>query len=458
MTDLPRLTALKILHKASQKGARLEPVLESHLAKEKMEDRDRAFVSELVYGVVRWRRGLDEIIQGASGRPVKAIDPYVLDILRLGLVQMTVLTKVPVSAAVNESVNLARSASSTRPSTGFVNGVLRGIIRKFGLNKKRRTVMEMAESIVPKKAPPRERLAVKYSFPDWMVKRWAAKYGEKGAETILAGSQKQAPVFFRLNVREHAAGEIEKKFAEWGIAAEKFEYVENAYRLTKGKITPRSPFFMQGHVQPQDGASMIAASLLEPAENGLSADICCGKGIKTGFFASRIRDGKIVAMDNSFLKLSHLKTNMRRQGIANVKAVATDAASPWPVKARFGAIYIDAPCSGSGLFRRHPEGKWNKGLELVHEMAKLQLAMLGRAAVELAAGGVMVYSVCSIEPEEGEEQVERFLSGDRRFKRDNIKSKRPDLAEFITQKGDILILPGQKGMDGFFAARLVRAK
>jgi len=372
---------------------------------------------------------------------------------------MTEMDKVPVSAAVNESANLARAGAATRPSTGFVNGVLRGLIRKYGIGKRKVSVAHLAESELPKTAPPHVRLAVKYSFQDWMAKRWITRFGAAKAEEMMRQCQKQAPVFFRLNRYKETLEEIEAKFPGWSITAERFPYAEGGYILKSGKITPESPIFTKGYAQPQDGASMIAASLLAPKPKSLVADVCCGKGIKSGLFAQAMENkGIVVCMDNSHFKLTKLKSNMRRQGMKILRSVAADATIQWPVNKKFDAVYIDAPCSGFGLFRRHPEGKWNKPPQLISEMAAVQWKILQTAGGFLVKGGRLVYSVCSMEIEEGEEQIDKLLAMDKRFKRVDIKKSRPELSKFLTAKGDILILPGQDGMDGFFATELVFVK
>ncbi|VAX24673.1 16S rRNA (cytosine(967)-C(5))-methyltransferase [hydrothermal vent metagenome] len=456
MVDSARKSAYKILIALElQSGSRIEILLQGHAIDAKLGPRDKAFASEIVYGVTRWKRGLDMIIENGSSTPMERIDLEVLVLLRIGLYQIFEMTRTPISAAVNETVNVAKSLSKAKPLSGFVNGVLRGVIRNADLENKRIPISVMVESFLKKGAPEMLRLGAIHSFPGWIVKRWIKTFGPELTEKILAASNKKAPVFFRLNSLNIGKADFLTKATRWGVGADALSFVENGYLLKEGKLDPGAIPFVKGYVQPQDAASQLAASLLEVEPGDQVADICCGRGIKSGGFAQAMENkGKIFCLDNSVMRLTELATNMERQGVTICDAQRGDATESWPTAKKFTKIFVDAPCSGTGGFRRHPEGKWSKSQELVIQMSDLQKNILRMAVDRLTPGGHLVYAVCSIEPEEGIMQIENLLKKSGYVERVDLRKTDLPAKDFINDTGDLFILPGESGMDGFFAAKL----
>ncbi len=455
MEKSPRWIAFDLLQKLELRKSRIDPELAKWFEKTTFDERDKAFVSKLVYGVTRWRRGLDVIIDNASSTPLSRIDLSILTLLRMGLYQIYEMSGVPISAAVNETVDLAKKDKKARHFTGFINGVLRGAIRKTGAKESRRPVAEVVSLLQKKNLPEHIALAERYSFPDWLAKKWVEKHGPVKAREIMSESNKRAPMFFRLNRLKIARDEFESRYSEFGIDADRVEWTDNGYRLAGGKITPGSQLIEKGYIQPQDASSMVAANLLGAEPYDFVADICCGKGIKSGGFAQSMDNrGFILSVDNSRFRLGDLKQNMKRLGVSVCRPVMADTSLSWPTVATFGKIFVDAPCSGTGGLRRKPEGKWNKEPSIVSEMMAVQKRMLNTAVDMLAPDGALVYSVCSIEREEGVDQVERLLRERGDIERDDIRKTNPRCADFIDENGDISILPGDGGMDGFYVARL----
>lgn len=454
MTDPARLSACGILQKADAKNLKLERLLLDWAVRENPDERDRAFVSELVYGVTRWARGLDAVIGSVSSRPLKEISRPALIILRLGAYQLMAMDRTPHHAAVNETVELARADPEAARAAGFVNAVLREIIRR-GLAGQ--AIARVAEQLRENEGPTHIRLGEKLSFPDWLALRWVERFGADGAERLMETLNGRAPVTFRVNTLKISPEEMERRFGEWSINAERLDFAPSVYRLTEGKITPGSRVFADGYLQPQDAGSVLAARLLGAKPGEIVADICCGVGVKSGAFAQEMENkGMIVCVDNSPAKLFAHRRNMRRLAVKICVTASADASKPLPFKSRFAKIFIDAPCTGTGVLRRHPEGKWNTAEESVARMALLQGEILRNAADALAPGGVMVYAVCSIEPEEGVDVVNAVLSGRDDLQRSDLKSSHPGLARFLNSDGDLFILPGDEGMDGFYATRLVK--
>jgi len=420
----------------------------------RLQGRDRAFASELCHGVIRRRRALDVILSQGVSRPLEKADPKIRNILRMGLYQAIAMDPAPF-AAVNEAVNLAKADKSTRHATGFINAALRQTLRniaKAGLDGA--PITDMARAFLPAGLTPEATLAQVYSFPDWWAKRWVAQFGEAAAEEVFDRCQSKSPIFIRPNINAYTIDEVTAKLVNHGLMVEPFPFNPGLLRISEGSLPPDSPLVAEGYIQPQDGASFLAASLLDAGGQDHALDICCGKGIKSGLFAQTAQRVTGFDLDHNALLLHHI--NMARQKINHVDAIQANMAQPWPVRGSFSKIFIDAPCSGSGLAKRHPEGKWRKGEELITRMSHIQGSILREGARRLAAGGRLVYAICSVEKEEGEANVNSLLVTDGGLSRIPIAHIRPNLIEFQTDKGDMMILPGQYGMDGFYAAVLER--
>jgi 16S rRNA (cytosine967-C5)-methyltransferase len=268
-------------------------------------------------------------------------------------------------------------------------------------------------------------------------------------------SNVQAPVFIRVNKLKTNLKEMSTKLAQEGIGVEPVEWADGLLKVTKGSLFPDSELVADRLIQPQDGASYIAAKLLDPRPGDIVADVCCGKGIKSSLFSEMMQNiGILACFDHKIAIIDPFLHNMTRFVAENYSLIIANMVQNWPIKGKYNKIFIDAPCSGTGVLRRHPEGKWNKSEELIERMTKVGKGILSRAADHLEMGGSIIYAVCSIEPEEGEDQVSRFLSNRPDFFRVNLKEEAPQLGDFINEKGDLFILPGKGGMDGFFAAKI----
>lgn len=446
-----------ILQNLERKKAHIETAFSASREFSGMGRRDRAFVTELVYGVTRWKRSLDTIIGAVSSRPVGRIDLGPLVMLRMGVYQAFGMSKTPVFAAVDETVNLCKMNAPTVRAAVFVNAILRNALRKIGGGKGFPTsITETVERLQPRGLPAARRLGELYSFPDWLVTRWIRDFGADKARLIMKEGSRQAPVFLRVNTARTSPESFAALLEKEGVRAEPSEWSNELWRVTDGVVGPGSEIFTEGHAQPQDAASYLAAALIDPRPGDVIADLCCGKGIKSGYFArcAAGAGGGVASFDNNPAALAALMKNMQRLGARGVRPVAADLCGPWPVKGGFAKIFLDAPCSGTGVFRRRPEGKWNKDEGLIGRMAQVQAKMLENAVAHLAPGGTLVYAVCSIEPEEGKGQVERILGQTPKLERADIAAEFPGMAGLVDGHGDFFAYPGDSGMDGFFAAKL----
>ncbi len=451
--DRSRQIAFKALLRFEKYQGKPDSIIERLTCNVGIDGRDKAFITEIVYGVLRWRRALDLIAGSQSRRPISKIDAPVLTLLRMGLYQAFGMSKTPRSAAVNETVELAKADNSTKHTSGFINAVIRGAIRAAGVNENEPMhISQVALSFID---DDRARLGAQYSFPDWLVKRWINNFGEQTAERIMDASNQRAPVFLRVNRLKIDNSGFEMALAKSGLEAERVEWADDLYMLTEGSLSPDSELITDGLCRGQDGASYISADLLSPAPHETVADICCGKGIKTALFAERMgNSGSIFCGDSNCNALVELNRNLRSLDAKIQLPVQMDASDTWPVNRLFNKIFVDAPCSGTGILRRRPEGKWTKSESLVKRMAEIQSKILDQAVDHLADGGELIYAVCSIEPEEGQLQIERLLKKLPGLARVDITKERPEYAQFINDQSEFYNLPGSGNMDGFYAAKL----
>jgi len=410
-----------------------------------LDNRDRAFVSQLVQGVVRWRLRLDWIIGGASHVPLNKIDPRVLDILRVALYQILFLDRVPESAAVNEAVNQAKSGHP-RHVVSFVNGLLRSICR----HKDRIFFPD-------RRKDPVRYLSVYHSYPSWLVEKWVRELGEEETEELLHAGNRTPPLTVRVNEPRITRSGLMRRLEEEGLTAKptRFSPLGVVIEGLRGRVDQLPPF-REGLFQVQDEAAQVTSFLLSPSPGSTVLDICAGHGGKTSHLAELMGDrGRVVALDMNRSRLISLAENSKRLGIGIVHPAVADAAGDVSslFRSPFDRIMVDAPCSGLGVLSRHPDGKWNRTEKDVMRLARLQFSILSQAARALKKGGRMLYATCTVSREENEGVAEEFLRTGSGFALENLKDQAPPWAlDLIDEKGFFRTLPHRHGTDGFFAA------
>ena len=403
---------------------------------------DRALAQEIVIGVLRWQKLLDYFIVRYSGRPIERLDLGVVLALRMGLYQLRYLSRVPQSAAVNESVKLVKAAQLSSAS-GLVNAVLR------------RAVSHPDDVVGDDLADPAERAAVELSHPVWLLDRWRAAWGEEEA-TALALANNQVPRHaFRVNTLR-AKDEVVTALRNQGIEVRQSDYVPAAFVVVSGDAGAIIRLQEQGLIYLQDEASQLVSLLLKAKPGDRIFDLCAAPGSKTSHLAALTANQSwILAGDIHPQRLALLLKACKRLSATSVEAVALDATKELPVlegAAKWNGVLLDAPCTGTGTLRRHPEIKWRLQPQGVRRMAALQSALITRAATLVDKGGRMVYSTCSLETEEDEAIIIRFLETNPDF---NLS--KPDVnQDLITKAGFVRTFPQRHGMDGFFAAVLQR--
>ncbi len=439
-TDKVRERALVILHSA-ERGGFADPLLDE--ARRELGSRDSAFLLELVYGVLRNRSLLDWSLDRFSEKPVERTDAWTRNILRLGAYQLIHLDRVPASAAVNTATELAKQHGK---KPGYVNGLLRAVERN--------------KNDIPLPAPdsPLLRLSTIYSHPAWLVRRWLDRFGLQTAEKALRSNNGHAPLMIRTNTLKGTRDELLSLLEAQGAAVRASTCSPSGIEVLSSPGITVLPAFQDGRFMFQDEAAQLVAMILGPKKGESILDACAAPGGKAAHIAELMgNEGGVVALESDRKRIGRISENSKRLGTSIIGTVVGDAAAY--KEGTYDRVLIDAPCSGLGVLRRHPDGRWTKTEESLAERAKLQRKILENCAKLVRPGGVLVYSTCTTEPEENEDIIKWFLGRDSSFMLDDPRPYLP--ANAMKLVGSDLFFrtfPTDLSMDGFFAARIVRKK
>ena len=402
--------------------------------------RDRAFVKEISTGVVRHLKLLDFCIGKAGGVELAPQEPFVRNALRLVAYQL-MFTGIPAYAVLNETVEAVKNTCG-RKKANFVNAVAR---RLTGFDCK---------SALSRLKDRLSRLSVMHSFETWMVKRWSEFYPEFEIEEFLKALNRTPPVFIRVNSLKISTSEYIALLKGEGVECEPHLFIEGMVRI-KGKVEVESlPGYKEGYFYVQDPASFLTAKLLKPSPGETILELGAAPGGKTtAMSALSANSARIVAVDVNPERVKLLEENCRRLGVLGVSTFVVDVCSDTAFTRRFAGAFdkvlIDAPCSGTGVLRRHPEGKWNKSMRLILRKQSIQRALLRCAFKLLKPGGVLLFSVCSFEREEGEENT--VFARKLGYKACRFPHLPEQLRRFA-RAGTLRVFPHTNGMDGFFYA------
>jgi len=446
-----RELALQILFRIESGKAYIGVLLDTELGKSSLDSRDKALTTELVYGIVRWRKTLDWYLDQVCKKPMRKTHPWLRHILRLGGYQLLFLDKIPPSAAVNESVKLAGKYSSkskipARSAKGFVNAALRQLQRS-------RNKLQSPDTLFD----PVARLAITYSFPEWLIKRWVSRFGESGAENACHINNQPSPLIIRVNTLKTSLSELQHTLSSSVKSVTALPAAIPGFVLSGHPPISELPGYQNGYFTVQNAASILIALTLDPQPGEKILDACAGSGTKTTHIGELMKNrGEITAVDIHAGKLQRLRGNCQRLGITIVQTYHGDMTTSLDFQG-FDRILVDAPCSGLGVLRKHPEAKWTKQESQILELQQLQVGLLLHAAKLLRPGGILVYSTCTTEPEENEEVIKKFLQDMKSFQIETLNPYLPDtLQQYVTQEGFLRIDPPQQYFDGFFCARLSR--
>ena len=429
--DFARNIALKILYEINTKQAYSNIVLDKYINenREKLSNLDINFISELVYGVVTWKLTLEYIIQKYSKIKIKKMSDWVKNILYLGSYQILFLNKVPKSAAVNESVNLCKKYNFK--SVGLVNAILRKI-EKSDYEE----IDHITNSIT--------RISLKYSMPEWIVRKFYEEYGEEQASNICQNLNLRPNIAVRVN-------RLKNKIAigEKGILDD-FRIITGTKNITKTKE------YIEGYINIQDEAAGLSGFILDPKEGENVLDACSAPGGKTTYLAELMHNkGCIIAWDIYEERLKQVNQNAKRLGINIIQTELHDATKlKEDYVERFDKILLDVPCLGLGVIRRKPDIKWNRQERDIEEISNIQFKILKTCSKYLKNDGVLVYSTCSMLKEENEKIIEKFIH-EEDFETINVDQKIPSEFSKTTTNNMVQFLPS-KNHDGFFITMLKR--
>ena len=444
--DPVREAAFRSLRRITEKAGYVNIIVDATLERYRWPDRDRKLYTTLVYGTLRHQGLIDWVLAQRMGRKFpRKIDPPILTVLRMGVYQILFLSRTPKYAAVDESVNLAKKHGH-QGSASLVNAVLRATPRD-----------PQAIELPDKAEHPALYIATRYSHPLWLVERWSAAWGVEQTERLCAANSGVAPLTVRANTLKVAIGQLEWRLRAERVSVRKNTDVPEEFEIV-GSPRPLRALrsFRDGLFHIQDASSMSACHLLAPNPGETVIDLCAGPGGKTTHLAQLMQNqGKIYAVDVQPHRLRLIRESCKMLGVTMVRCVQGDARRvserELPEADR---VLLDAPCTGTGTLRRRVDLKWRLSSEDFGRLACMQRELIAAAALVLKPGGVLVYSVCSIDRAETDEVVEAaFLHAHNLTLDDTSPSW---MSRFRTPERTFRIMPGDTGMDGFFMARFVK--
>lgn len=450
-----REAALKLLARVEIEHAYASILLDAELRRVGYDTHDRALITELVYGVLRWRKTLDWYLEQVSKKPLRKMHPWLRRILWLGAYQLLFLDKIPPSAAINESVILAgkygrKAGLPAQTAKGLVNGILRSLQRA-------REILRAPEML----DDPIARISTTYSFPEWLVARWVARFGVSGAEEACRMNNTPPVLSARVNSLKTSLAALETRLCSRVTSVNTLPFGLPGFVLRGHPPLADLQEYQQGLLLVQNTSSLLIGNILSPQPGESILDACAGTGTKTTHLAELMQNqGTILALDVHAGKLDRLQAACQRLGVTIVRTHCADAAqfSPQPEQ-QYDRVLVDAPCSGLGVLRRHPEAKWTTQESLLAELATLQQRILAQVAKWVRPDGVLLYSTCTTEPEENQHVIKTFLSGHPDFRTEPVGSYVPEgIHQCVTPEGWLLIDPSRPLFDGFFGARLKRVE
>ena len=450
MTRIPsaRELALNVLTRVEKEGAYSNLELNAALQRTRLSKEETGLATELVYGTIAHLNTLDYFLGWFVAKGVDKLEPWVRSLLRMSLYQIVYLDRIPQHAVVNEAVNLAKRKGHQGIS-GMVNGVLRNVLRKKD------------ELVISDQMPAVKRISLQHSHPEWLVDRWVQQYGEEVAERICAANNEPPSVSVRVNQTMISREAMLQEMEAEGLEAVPSLLTEEGIIVKSGGNMALTSWYQDGQISVQDESSMLVGSAVHPEPHMKVLDCCAAPGGKTAHLAELMKDqGVIIANDIHAHKEKLIRDQAERLGLDVIQTVHGDAAelaSKYP-PASFDRILLDAPCSGLGVIRRKPDLKWAKRPEDIEQIAQLQSELLETVSGLLKVGGILVYSTCTIEPEENDRLIERFLAKHTNFA---LPSEEPASWAALKQAalsrgGGVQILPQHFHSDGFYIARLQR--
>jgi len=437
-----------VLERVERAGAYADLALHAALRRSHLAPVDRALATELVYGTLRWRGRLDFLLSRVLERDFSTLEPLVLTLLRLGAYQIVFTRNVPDPAAVDQTVRCARAVGAER-ATGLVNGVLRRLVRVH----QKIPLPDLVED-------PLGHLTGVLSLPPWIAERWLEIFGAEEAAMLATASNSVPPLTARVNPLRSTRQALIEELAPRLPDARPCQLAPRGVVLGHRGHPAHDPAFLEGRFTIQDEASQLVVAYLEPKLGERILDVCAAPGTKTTAIAEEIGDaGEVVAVDRNARRLGLVGRDARRLGLTNITTREHDATGSFHgfgARGAFDRILVDVPCSGLGTLRRNPDARWRVRPGDPQRLAETQKAILRSAATALRPGGVLVYSTCTLLPEENESVIESFLSETRDFRLLPGDAAPGPTRALVGTDGFLRCFPHLHDSDGFFAARLER--
>jgi len=440
-----RQLASEILFKVDTQKAYADILLDGTLRATPLSERDRALLTELTYGTLRWRGKIDARLSQKLRRPLADTDAFVRNLLRVTVYQLFFLDKIPDYAAVNEAVELTKTQRGSK-TAGFVNGVLRNLLRRKNPDAKAPSTDNSIAAI-----------AAELSHPEWLVKRWIAEFGLSEATALMRANNERAPLVLRANQLKCRRGELLARLHDHGIAATATPLSPQGISVESGGNVENLPGFAEGLFQIQGESSQLVAYLLAPSAGERILDACAAPGGKTTHIAELMdNSGVVIALDNLPRGIERIRENIARLNLPSIQIARADATQELTgeLGAPYDRILVDGPCSGLGTLRSHPEIKWQRQERDILRLSQLQAKILNRVAGYLKPDGMLVYSTCTLTRNENERIVEAFLAAHQEFELEDAARYLPESAKPMVRGKFFQALPHRDNTDGFFAARM----
>ncbi len=450
----PRQLALQTL-RAVQHGAFADVALDQVIRQQAVSALDKRLLTELVYGSIRRQRTLDGLIDQLGKKKSHQQPPDLRLILHLGLYQLRYLSQIPVSAAVNTTVELAKQNGFTNLA-GVVNGMLRQYVRLTSASMPTDVAAEL-EPISPLILPPelQPRLGLLHSYPDWIVANWLDQLGEVETAQLCHWMNQPPTIDIRVNPLRTTLEQVEIAFHAAGVTTQRLPALPQALRLltSPGNIQAL-PGFQEGWWVVQDGSAQLVSYCVDPQPGETVIDACAAPGGKTTHLAELMADqGVVWACDKTASRLQKVAQNRDRLQLQSIRTVTGDSRTLTQFHEQGDRVLLDAPCSGLGTLHRHADARWRQTPDSVAQLAQLQTELLEAVATWVKPQGILVYATCTLHPAENEQQIDRFLQTHPDWQ---LLPPEPDspAASFVTTSGWCKVVPHQHHMDGFFMARL----
>ncbi len=434
--------AVKILNRIDRTDAYLDKLLDTEIKQSDFSGVDKALLFELVHGVMRMLNRIDWVLNGFyKGQFSKAI-PNIKNALRVALYQILFLEKIPDYAAVNEAVEFIKKAQGQK-AADLTNAILRNIIR----SKESIRYPDPNEDVLA-------YFSVYYSHPVWLVKRWLNRYGQEFTEQLLISNNNKPTLNLRVNTLVCNKEELKSLLDKVELKYKDGLYLNDFLRMANLSNIADWEYFSKGYFSIQDESTGIPVNLLDVKPEERVLDLCSAPGGKTAYMAAKMENkGEIVALDKYESRIKILQKNLGRLKVNNVKFIEIDALE-YESNELFDKVLLDAPCSGLGTLTKKPDLKWKRELMDLKKLTELQYKLLEKGALLLKPGGYLVYSTCTIEPEENNEIVNKFLFENKGYVLESAKGIIDE--KLVTEEGFVQALPNVHGIDGSFSAKIKR--